>query len=66
VDEKGGRLPDAVEEISELLEEQVSALSDTLFSFLFPCALAATGVLMGMVFLGLVYPYGYLMNQLSG
>jgi type II secretory pathway component PulF len=66
VDEKGGRLPEASGELAELLEEQSAALSDTLFTLLFPSALLAVGLVMGVVFVGLIYPYAHIMSQTTG
>ena len=65
VGEESGRLPEASEELAEILTEQAAAASDTMFLLLFPLSILATGLLIGTVCVMLILPYFQILEQIG-
>ena len=65
VGEESGRLPEASEELAEILTEQAAAASDTMFLILFPLSIFATGLLIGTVCVMLILPYFQILEQIG-
>ncbi len=63
--ERSGRVPEAAEELAELLTERAAGDCETLFLVYTPVALVLTGLLLLFLFMALVAPYYSFLERLG-
>jgi type II secretory pathway component PulF len=63
--EREGRVPEAADELAELLTGQAAAGSETLAAVLLPASIVVSGALLGVLYVAVALPYFRFLEQFA-